>query len=209
MYNHLYNATESIYGERYVIGITGHRYGRLRSKSYLSEETEKWLEQIREYIQQLCKEKEKTEVVVIVGMALGVDMFVGKLVLTMKKDYPNLRLGLAIPFEGQQDNYPSKDRALWKRLYEEADYKKTLAPRYTRKVLQERNEYIVKHSHELLAVWDYAPQGGTYNCIEYAFPRIAKLQNINPNTGQFINLDKVRYSLIKQLRYEEAEVQVM
>lgn len=208
MSNHLYGQSISIYTERYSIGITGHRYQKLRSKLYGSELTTVWLEKVRKHIAECCEQKANIEVVVIVGMALGVDMFVGKLVLAMKPEYPNLRLAVAIPFKGQQDNFPIRDKALWQTLKEEADYGKILAPKYTRKALQERNEYIVKHSDELLAVWDYAPQGGTYNCIEYAMPRIEKIRNINPNTGEVIDLTHKVYSLIKQLRYEEAGVEV-
>lgn len=44
---------------------------------------------------------------------------------------------------------------------------------------QERNQWMVDHSEQVISCWD-GSKGGTYNCIKYADEQCRSILNINP-----------------------------
>lgn len=46
-----------------------------------------------------------------------------------------------------------------------------------------RNEWIVHASDVMIAVWDGQPNGGTYNCVKYAWSCAIPVWRIDPETG--------------------------
>ncbi|MHC1787390.1 MAG: SLOG family protein [Christensenellales bacterium] len=103
----------------------------------------------------------------ITGMARGVDIWAGQIVLRLRQNSPTLRLIAALP-------YPTCDSrwsAGWKKQYAEvlaaADLVQSISPQYSMAAFQKRDEWMVDHAARVIAVYDGAP-GGTRNTIKYA-----------------------------------------
>jgi uncharacterized phage-like protein YoqJ len=117
----------------------------------------------------------------ISGMALGIDMVAAEIVLTKKKEYENVRLIAAVPFEGQEGKWPAQSQERWRKIISQADEVIYVCePGYAAWKMQKRNAWMVDHSQAVIAVWD-GTKGGTGNCVEYAkkakhSPKIAHIK---------------------------------
>lgn len=103
----------------------------------------------------------------ITGMARGVDIWAGEIVLQLREHNPNLHLIAASPYEG----FESRWSAEWQRRYsdvlEQADLVRFVCKGYSRPCFQLRNEWMVNRSARVIAVYNGEP-GGTQNTIKYA-----------------------------------------
>ena len=103
----------------------------------------------------------------ITGMARGVDIWAGEIVLQSRERNPNLHLIAASPYEG----FESRWSADWQRRYsdvlEQADLVRFVCKGYSRACFQLRNEWMVNRSARVIAVYNGEP-GGTQNTIKYA-----------------------------------------
>lgn len=103
----------------------------------------------------------------ISGGALGMDMYAAEAVLTLREQYPEITLEIAIPHDGQTAKWPQSLRNRAERIREEADVITWIAHEYTKRCLFDRNYYMVSHCSVLLACFDGQP-GGTAQTIETA-----------------------------------------
>jgi uncharacterized phage-like protein YoqJ len=104
----------------------------------------------------------------ISGMALGIDMVAAEIVLSKKKEYEDIRLIAAVPFEGQEGKWPEQSQERWRKVISQADEVVLVCePGYAAWKMQKRNAWMVDHSQAVIAVWD-GTKGGTGNCVEYA-----------------------------------------
>lgn len=103
----------------------------------------------------------------ISGGALGMDMYAAEAVLTLREQYPEITLEIAIPHDGQTAKWPQSLRDRAERIREEADVITWIAHEYTKRCLFDRNYYMVSHCNVLLACFDGQP-GGTARTIETA-----------------------------------------
>lgn len=103
----------------------------------------------------------------ITGMAYGVDIWAGEIVVKLKRRNPELHLIAAVPFEGFESRW-SKD---WKERYADllgkADLVRYICPSYHAGAYQRRNEWMVDHSALVIAVFN-GEKSGTKNTIDYA-----------------------------------------
>lgn len=103
----------------------------------------------------------------ISGMARGVDIWAGEIVLRLRDEGNPIHLICASPFEGFERSW-SED---WKRRYNsvirQADIVKFICPGYSRACFQIRNEWMVDRSSRVIAVYN-GQAGGTRNTIIYA-----------------------------------------
>ena len=106
----------------------------------------------------------------ITGMARGVDIWAGEIVLQLREQNPNLHLIVASPYEG----FESRWSADWQRRYndilDQADLVRFVCKGYSKTCFQIRNEWMVDHSARVIAVFNNVP-GGTFNTIEYVISR--------------------------------------
>lgn len=110
---------------------------------------------------------------IISGMALGWDQ-----ALARAASYQKVPWTAAVPFKGQEGAWPPGSREIYLTLLAEASRVKYVCdPGYAAWKMQKRNEWMVDHSHGLLALWDGSP-GGTGNCIEYARARGVTIHNV-------------------------------
>ena len=136
--------------ETKVCCFTGHRPNRL---PWGEHEKGEGFEAFRERL------KHQIEVAIlggvshfICGMAEGIDLLCGELVLQLKRSYTYITLEVAIPWPNQSDKFSRRNKSRWLGLRHNAN-KVTIVCRYWRKnVFERRNQYMVDNSDLLIAV---------------------------------------------------------
>lgn len=111
-------------------------------------------------------------------MALGVDQDFAWLCTEL-----SIPFTAALPFVGQEDNWPKHSQEWYEWLLIRADDVVVVSPGgYSAAKMQVRNEWMVDHCEKLLAVWD-GTGGGTGNCVNYAYYKHGRsfIHRINPN----------------------------
>ncbi len=110
---------------------------------------------------------------VITGMALGWDMAVAQACVDLGVPFT-----AAIPFKGQESKWLNESQVLYQELLKHAAAIVVVSPGgYSADAMYRRNEWIVDHSTILAALWDGQPNGGTYNCLQYAKTRNIQVVN--------------------------------
>ncbi len=118
----------------------------------------------------------------ITGMALGVDQWAA-LCCTRVGFIPYVA---AIPFAGQESQWPLESQELYRQLLSHAEQVVTVSSGgYAASKMQRRNEWMVDHCDQLLAVWDGSP-GGTANCIGYALAKKKPITYIRISKGAVV-----------------------
>ena len=103
----------------------------------------------------------------ITGMAYGVDIWAGEIVVRLRQDNPRIKLIASIPFPGFENRWAWAWRQRYQRLLDQADYIRFTCAAYSPYAYQKRNEWMVDHASRVIAVYNGAPSG-TKNTIEYA-----------------------------------------
>ena len=103
----------------------------------------------------------------ITGMACGVDIWAGQIVLKLRQSNPSLRLIAALPYPNCEKYWS----VFWKNQFREvmnaADMVECISTKYSKASFQKRDEWMVDHSARVIAVYDGVP-GGTKDTINYA-----------------------------------------
>lgn len=103
----------------------------------------------------------------ITGMARGVDIWAGEIVLQLREHNPNLHLIAASPYEGFESRWSADWQKRYKDVLEQSDIVRFICKGYSKACFQLRNEWMVNRSARVIAVYNGEP-GGTRNTIEYA-----------------------------------------
>lgn len=103
----------------------------------------------------------------ITGMARGVDIWAGEIVLRLRSQGQPIRLICARPYRGFESSWSADWQRRYNSIMEQADLVKYICPGYSRSCFQIRNEWMVDHSARAIAVYN-GEKGGTKNTIEYA-----------------------------------------
>ena len=103
----------------------------------------------------------------ITGMARGVDIWAGEIVLSKKEHHPDLHLICALPYPGFELRWSQNWQQRYQHLLQHADLVRTICPAYSPHSFQRRNEWTVDHSALVLAAFN-GEAGGTQNTIKYA-----------------------------------------
>ncbi len=103
----------------------------------------------------------------ITGMARGVDIWAGEIVLQLRKQNPNLHLIAASPYEGFESRWSADWQRRYKNILDQADLVRFVCKGYSKACFQIRNEWMVNRSARVIAVYN-GEAGGTRNTIEYA-----------------------------------------
>lgn len=100
----------------------------------------------------------------IQGCAAGVDLEAAKIAIDLKVPVIS-----AMPWTTFKPVREYHELYSWVLKHSEECYPVTEADHYLGPwVYQDRNEWMVDESDEVIAWWDERPGGGTYNCIQYA-----------------------------------------
>lgn len=114
----------------------------------------------------------------ICGMALGIDLISGELIVELKNKYKNIKLECAIPCINQNKYWTDEYTIRYNNVLNNAD-KITLVSnkQYFDGCMQLRNKYMVDNSNLLIAVFNNKPSG-TKSTIEYAIHKQINLEII-------------------------------
>lgn len=148
--------------------FTGHRPEKLE----ISEENIKTALKI-----EIEKAIESDFNVFISGMARGVDIWAGEIVLGFKKIYPNIKLICASPYEGFESRWSDYWKEKYVQIISKADLIRFVCPEFSYSSYQIRNEWMVNHSSRVIAVCN-GKQSGTKNTIDYAKKNGVEVCNI-------------------------------
>lgn len=138
--------------------FTGHRPEKLR-RSELEIRAELEREIRKAYVDGFT--------VFVTGMAKGVDIDAGEIVLQLRSEGLPIRLICASPYPGFENSWSIDWQCRYKTVMKEADLVHYICPRYYRGCFQIRNEWLVNHSSRVIAVFNGQPSG-TRNTIDYA-----------------------------------------
>lgn len=148
------------------VAVTGHRPTKIGGYDFYNKK--------RINLRKLMKQELSSyeELIGLSGMALGVDQDYVHVLLDLSLDFEAF-----IPFIGQESSWPMKSQLEYKNLLSKAniivDCEKLSYSYQDRtysgicRLMQNRNEIMVKSCDLLLAFWDGSP-GGTANCVNYA-----------------------------------------
>lgn len=138
--------------------FTGHRPEKLR-RSELEIRAELEREIRKAYVDGFT--------VFVTGMAKGVDIDAGEIVLQLCAEGLPIRLICASPYPGFENSWSFDWQRRYKTVMKKADLVRYICPRYYRGCFQIRNEWLVNHSARVIAVFNGQPSG-TRNTIDYA-----------------------------------------
>lgn len=96
------------------------------------------------------------------GMAIGFDSLAAEVVFSLKENLPDIRLVAVMLFSGQACRWSSIERKRYHQLLSQADEVVVLSVNYYPSCLLRRNDYLLEHSHQVIAYFDGQPKGGTY-----------------------------------------------
>lgn len=106
------------------------------------------------------------------GGALGFDTLAARTVLRLKKEYPKIRLVLALPCPPSEQTlrWTNQQKGEYQEILEQADEVITLSPKYVNGCMLERNRYMVNNSVKLIH-YLRSDRGGTKYTVKYAKTR--------------------------------------
>ena len=149
--------------------FTGHRPQKLtRSEGAIRHDLEKVI----------VKAIEAGYTTVITGMAYGVDIWAGEVVVRLREENPELHLIAAVPFDGFESRWSREWKERYAELLGKADLIRYICPAYHAGAYQRRNEWMVDHSALVIAVFN-GEKSGTKNTIDYAARCGVQVQYIN------------------------------
>ncbi len=103
----------------------------------------------------------------ITGLARGVDLWAGEIILELKAQGEKIKLIAVAPYKGHGKNFRGSEKFLLGNILLKADETVYISEAYSRGCMRMRNEYMVDHSGKLIAVIsDY--RSGTGATIKYA-----------------------------------------
>lgn len=146
--------------------FTGHRPGKLKN----DEESVK--NDLKIAIQNAIENGCTT---FITGMAPGVDVWAGQIVLKIKETNKNIKLVCAVPFNGVERNRTPQEICEFRHLILNADKVEYICPKYTRWCFSARNRWMVDNASLVIAVYNGVDVGGTKRTMDYAKQKNRKL----------------------------------
>ena len=104
------------------------------------------------------------------GGALGFDTLAAQCVLSLKNQYPHIRLILVLPCRTQTKGWNARDIEIFEEIKADADKVVYLSDQYTPDCMFKRNRYLVDHS-SLCVAYMTRPRGGTAYTVAYALQK--------------------------------------
>lgn len=113
----------------------------------------------------------------IIGIARGVDIWAGEIVLQLRQTNPSIHLIAASPYQGFESRWAADWQRRYNAILEQADLVRFVCKGYSKACFQIRNEWMVDRAARVIAVYNGEP-GGTRNTIEYAKKNNVFIQTI-------------------------------
>lgn len=138
--------------------FTGHRPEKL---SQNDDEVRQWL------TERIASAVSDGFVTFITGMAMGVDIWAGEIVLRLREEDSSLHLIAAVPWPGFSARWNAEWKERYDRLLQNADLVRYISRRYDASVFSMRNTWMVDHSARVIAFYNGA-EGSTKELLDYA-----------------------------------------
>ena len=106
--------------------------------------------------------------VFLTGMAQGFDLQCFKVLSSLKKDYPEIKICAVIPCADQSKYFSSEEKYLYYDFLEEADFIAKEERTYFKGCMLLRNNFLVDNCSLLYAFFNGEKRGGTYYTIKRA-----------------------------------------
>lgn len=159
-----------------TVCFTGHRPSKL--KGYNTEDNKELLWRIHKVVVDLIENREVDTF--INGLALGIDLWSAKIVIKLKEKYPHIKLISAIPCRNHPSKWNEESQRLWQEVCDNSDEVILVTDEdYKPYLMQVRNEWMVRSSDIVVAVWD-GSNGGTDNCVKFAEKQNKEIIRIIP-----------------------------
>lgn len=158
--------------------FTGHRSQKLPWG--FNELDERCLEMKKELREKLIMAINRGYIYFISGMAIGFDTICAEMVLELKKEFPQIKLVCALPCKNQDIKWQPNDRKRYSKILKQADIVRYVSQEYTDKCMLERNEYMLKNSSMVIALYNEKLGGGTRFTVNKAKKLGKELIIINP-----------------------------
>ena len=113
----------------------------------------------------------------ITGMARGVDIWAGQIVIKFKEENSDIKLVAASPYMGFESRWSSIWNEQYSFVIDNADAVRYICPCYNKGVFQIRNEWMVDRSSRVIAFYN-GESGGTRNTILYAESKGVQVVNL-------------------------------
>lgn len=122
----------------------------------------------------------------ISGCAVGVDQWGAEAVISLRAQYPDIRLVCAAPFPDFVAKWTPEQKQWLRRIWDTADEKGFIRRAYSPEVYFERNRFMVDRAKHLIAVYDResASRSGTGQTVRYAQGLDRRILYIHPDTGE-------------------------
>ena len=96
------------------------------------------------------------------GLAIGFDLLTAKVLLSLKKEYPHIRLHGCIPFYGQEKYFSAEEKALYHTVLTSCDEITIFDECYHRNSYFKRNDFMVANADVLFAYCIDTKGGAAY-----------------------------------------------
>ncbi len=124
------------------------------------------------------------------GMALGVDQEAAQVLIERQLSWTAV-----IPCKDQDKLWSTQQKLKYQELLKSASNKIVLYPKYAPGVLQARNQWMVRHSHICLAVYDGRLTGGTALSVNMAIAHNLPVIQFDPRTLEIAVIEPKQLSL--------------
>ena len=125
--------------------FTGHRPEKLEQSE---DEIREWLtEQIENAI-------DDGYLTFISGMAMGVDIWAGEIVVRLREQDPRLHLIAAVPWQGFSARWNPEWKKQYEQLLKRADLVRYISRSYNQEVFARRNQWMIAHSSRVIGFYN-------------------------------------------------------
>ncbi len=114
------------------------------------------------------------------GMAMGTDILAGEITVSLREQYPWVKLIAVVPFPEQSKDWPEEWETRYRALLQKCDDAVVLLPRAKRGGYYLRNRFMVDRSQLLIGVYNGTSRGGTAYTIRYAKQQGLELRLLLP-----------------------------
>lgn len=159
-----------------ILMVTGHRPNRLGGYRFPNP-IEQWVRANVRAVIEGYRRRYGERLVVISGMAQGADTIFLEEALGL-----GIKAYAAIPFEGQEGNWPASAQERHRRLLNQcAEVFYVCEPGYAAWKMFERNHFLVERANFAIAVWD-GSEGGTGHTVDLILEAGIPAVQINPSS---------------------------
>lgn len=111
------------------------------------------------------------------GGALGFDTMAEQAVLSLKEEYPQIKLILVLPCKSQANAWSTEDKEVYMDIIRKADKVVYTSQEYFRGCMQKRNRHLVDYSSVCICYLTKDTGGSAYT-VRYAISKGLSIENV-------------------------------